>query len=169
MLKFVKACWQQDKDRRILWLPVLFGLGIALYFCCGQEPSKWQTLGVIEALIILAICFRRYPQILRVLGLIACIVAGFTIIQVKSLWLAQNQPNVPEETFYFKGKIAKIDTNYQGRLRFILSDIVDFDDHIYKGLYRVTQRSKSETPAVGDCVEMVGTISKFPTEVILRA
>ena len=167
MLEFVKECWQKDKDRRILWLPVLFGLGIALYFYCPQEPSKWATLGVIETLIISAVLFRHYPQILRLLGLVACLVAGFTCVQVKSIWLAQDMPDLPSETFYFKGKVAKIDTNYQGRLRLILKDIADFDDNIYKGMYRVTQRSKTAVPAIGDCVEMVGTISKLPTEVVV--
>ena len=52
MLKFIAECWQQDKTRHNLWLPVLFGLGIAIYFGLKAELSKWITLGLIEGLIV---------------------------------------------------------------------------------------------------------------------
>ena len=167
MMDFIRQCWDQDKNRRVLWLPVLFGLGIALYFSFSQEPSRWLTISVVEGLIVLSIIFRHYPKTLKFLGVLACVVAGFAFIQGKSIWLSSFNDKLPKETFYFKGKVEAIDTNYQGRPRFVLSNLEDFDGQVYKGLYRVTQRSKSEMAAVGSCVEMVGTISPLSKEVVV--
>src|SRR5258707_6526401 len=34
-----------EGDRRILWLPVFFGAGIALYFTPTVEPPRWPIRG----------------------------------------------------------------------------------------------------------------------------
>ena len=59
IVKYLQDNFQQDSDRRILWLPVLFALGIGIYFALSSEPSKWFTLALIEGLIVLAVLFRR--------------------------------------------------------------------------------------------------------------
>ena len=64
---FIKDSLCNNRDRFKLWFPVLFGLGIGLYFLPEQEPSKWFTLGMIEILILLAIIFRYHPTILKIL------------------------------------------------------------------------------------------------------
>ena len=38
------AAFAAENDRRILWLPVLFGSGIALYFALTVEPPPWLGL-----------------------------------------------------------------------------------------------------------------------------
>ena len=167
MLKFINENWQQDKTRRILWLPVLFGLGISIYFSLTHEISKWITLCLIEGLIVLAIIFRHHINILKIFGCLAIVLAGFTLVQIKSIWLSQNSSDLPKETFYFKGKIEKIDTNYQGRKRFILSNVTDFDNKSYLGKYRITQRSSKEDANIGECVEMVGKIMPLSKEVMV--
>ncbi|MGC2414276.1 MAG: hypothetical protein WA459_16455, partial [Stellaceae bacterium] len=44
------AAFAAEGDRRILWLPVFFGTGIALYFALTIEPALWigraATIGV---------------------------------------------------------------------------------------------------------------------------
>ncbi|MBR1948900.1 MAG: ComEC/Rec2 family competence protein, partial [Alphaproteobacteria bacterium] len=167
MLKIITDGWNKDKARRILWLPVLFALGISFYFSIGFESSKWITLGVIEGLILLAIIFRHHINILKIFGCMAIVLAGFTLVQLKSIWIAENYSKLPEDSFYFKGKIEKTDTNYQGRKRFILTDVKDFDGNLYKGKYRITQRSKKDDANIGDCVEMVGKIMPLSKEVMV--
>jgi len=48
-----------EGDRRILWLPVFFATGIALYFTPTVEPSWWLGLAATIVAIIPAIAFRR--------------------------------------------------------------------------------------------------------------
>lgn len=167
IVRYLQDNFQQDSDRRILWLPVLFALGIGIYFALSSEPSKWFILALIEGLIVLAVLFRRRIRILHILGLLAIVLAGFTVIQVKSIWLYSKPAEIPSETFYFKGQIAAVDINYQGRRRFILENIEDFKGNNYLGKYRVTQRSKKGNAKVGECVEMIGTISPLAKEVVV--
>lgn len=167
MISFIKACWQQDAARRILWLPVLFAIGIALYFSLKTEPSKWLTLSVIEALILAAVLFRRHIRILKVLGCFASVAAGFATVQIKAIWLDKTVAEPPAETFYFKGRIIGIDTNYQGRKRFIFDGIEDFDGNFYFGKYRITQRLKEDNAEIGQCVELIGQIKPLAKEVMV--
>lgn len=166
MLKFIKNCWLEDRQHHQLWIPVLFALGIGFYFMLYSEPSKWTTLAIIETLIIMAVLFRHRRQVLYVIGCFAIVVAGFTLIQIKAIWLSTASPQPPEQTSYYKGQIVAIDTNYQGRPRFVLNNLEDFDGNRYTGLYRITQRSYFRDISLGDCVELVGTISPLSTEVV---
>ena len=56
-----------EPERRKLWLPVFFGIGIGLYYLLPQEPSKWLTLSIIEGLILAAVILRYRQRILKVL------------------------------------------------------------------------------------------------------
>ena len=159
--------FKADTSRRILWYPVLFGCGIGLYFALKQEPSKWLTLCLIELLIIAAAFWRHHLRVLKVILALAVIVFGFAVVQIKSIYLYSAPADLPQEAFYFKGKIVGIDSNYQGRRRFILQDLEDFSGKIYAGRYRVTQRSKKGEAKIGECVEMIGSISPLSQEVVV--
>ncbi len=43
---------QEERERRILWLPVGFGLGIALYFALPSEPPLWATAAILPPAVI---------------------------------------------------------------------------------------------------------------------
>jgi len=48
-----------EGDRRILWLPVFFGTGIALYFTPTVEPPWWLGLAATTFLVLAGILLRR--------------------------------------------------------------------------------------------------------------
>src|SRR5438067_11645674 len=50
-----------EGDRRILWLPVFFGAGIALYFTPTAEPPRWLGLALTIAAILPAVLLRHRP------------------------------------------------------------------------------------------------------------
>ena len=82
MLELLISCWKSDYSRRILWLPVLFGCGIGSYFLLPEEPNKWITLWTVEALIVIAIIFRRRMRVLYYLAAIFVFVLGFAVIHL---------------------------------------------------------------------------------------
>ena len=51
----------QERSRWIPWVPVLFGIGIGVFFALPMEPSLWWGLGLAETLIFQALIFRRRP------------------------------------------------------------------------------------------------------------
>ena len=167
MIGFIKSCWEQDKLRRSLWMPVLFAFGIGIYFSLPVEPSKWVTLAIIETLIVLSIIFRHHRRVLYIFGVAGIVLFGFTTIQMKSIWLNDEEQSFSENAVYIKGKISAIDTNHQGRPRFILENATDFNNKPYSGKIRITQRAKNFNVDVGDCVEMAAVISPLSKEVMV--
>lgn len=158
MLELLISCWKSDYSRRILWLPVLFGCGIGSYFLLPEEPNKWITLWTVEALIVIAIIFRRRMRVLYYLAAIFVFVLGFAVIQLKSIYIGNFPHELYGKTSYLKGVITKIDTNYKGKQRFTFDELEDFEGNKYSGKYRIVQRSNDKVASVGDCVEQVGTI-----------
>src|SRR6266446_133993 len=70
-----------EGDRRILWLPVFFGAGIALYFTPTVEPPRWLGLAATIAAILPVILLRRWPAWRNALIAAAFCGAGLAIMQ----------------------------------------------------------------------------------------
>src|SRR5438874_1045960 len=70
-----------ESDRRILWLPVFFGTGIALYFTPTFEPPWWLGLAATFATIIPAIVLRHRSAWRNAMLALAFCAAGFAIMQ----------------------------------------------------------------------------------------
>jgi competence protein ComEC len=69
-----------EADRRILWLPVLFGGGIALYFALTVEPPIWLGLAVMLPAMAVAIAARKWPAWRAAALCVAVAAAGFVLI-----------------------------------------------------------------------------------------
>src|ERR1051325_1326643 len=70
-----------EGDRRILWLPVFFATGIALYFTPTVEPPWWLGLAATAAALIPAIVFRRRPVLRNTMLALAFCGAGLAVMQ----------------------------------------------------------------------------------------
>jgi len=65
-----------ERDRWPLWLPVLFGMGVALYFALPTEPSGWLIGAVLAASAGFAIACRRHKGWLPAAVALSTIAAG---------------------------------------------------------------------------------------------
>src|SRR5947207_14846329 len=70
-----------EGDRRILWLPVFFAAGIALYFTPTVEPPRWLGLAATIAAVLPAILLRRRPAWRNAAMAVAFCGAGLAIMQ----------------------------------------------------------------------------------------
>ena len=76
---------EAEQERWFLWLPVLFGAGIALYFPLPTEPSTWNALLPVAASLALLLAGKRqWPGALVTAGLLAlaCGVAAARVPQL---------------------------------------------------------------------------------------
>ena len=71
-----------QRGRWVLWLPVLFGLGIAVYFSLPAEPGRWPG-AVAAALLAAAWLLRRRAAAPALVGL-AALAAGFSLAQLRA-------------------------------------------------------------------------------------
>jgi competence protein ComEC len=82
---WVKA--EAGPGRLLPWVPVAFGVGIALYFSAVREPVMWVAASTAAVIVLAALLLRRswlFPYIL----LTAAIAAGFAAASWKSARIA---------------------------------------------------------------------------------
>lgn len=147
-----------EPNRRKLWLPVFFALGIGIYFLLSAEPSKWLTLGIVELIIVSAVLLRFHPRILRVLMCLGIVAGGFAWAQMQSIYTATRLGAVPPDKLYIRGQIIKVDHSQKGKLRLTLDSLQDFERHELKGRFRVTLRQKKGEYQAGQCVELIAKL-----------
>jgi competence protein ComEC len=80
-LAVVAEALAAEGDRRILWLPVFFGTGIAFYFTPTFEQPWWLGLAATIAAIIPAIVLRHRPELRNAALALAFCAAGLAIMQ----------------------------------------------------------------------------------------
>ncbi len=73
--------------RLILWLPVLFGAGILLYFGAAQEPSLAAACGLAAAIGLGAVLARAQPVTFAVLVALLALVSGFALARIHTAWV----------------------------------------------------------------------------------
>ncbi len=75
-------------DGRLLpWVPIAFGVGIALYFSADREPVVWLAVLVAVALFAVAFALRR-RKAFAVALMLAAIAGGFAVAAVRTAWVA---------------------------------------------------------------------------------
>ena len=155
MPTILKSNFYNEKNRWFLWIPVLFGIGIGTYFSLAFEPSVWWALSIFPLLFLLLV-FHNFKIVWLILLLI---VGGFVNAQLHALHAYSQTERIIEKKIYVSGRIDKLDKNYRGRTRLVLSDMKDFEDNPIVGRYRLSMIHKDSGLKTGDCVEMVAVVS----------
>ncbi len=155
----LRNCFLAEQNRWFLWLPVFFAAGIGIYFALLVEPSAWIILGLLEILLVAAWLLRRRPAGLRILFPLLLAVLGFANIQLKTIYLSRLEAPTADRKIYLSGRIDKLDANYRGKPRILLSDMKGFDGKAIAGRYRLTMVQKDPGLKAGDCVEMIAVVS----------
>ena len=75
------AALAAEGERRILWLPVFFGAGIALYFALTAEPPGWIGGTATLAAAALALVLRRRAGWREAAVALAFVASGFAVMQ----------------------------------------------------------------------------------------
>jgi competence protein ComEC len=81
---FAKAL-AAEGDRRMLWMPVFFGTGIALYFTLTIEPPLWIGLALASSVGAVAVSLRRWAAPRNAAIALAFVAAGFAVMQAARL------------------------------------------------------------------------------------
>ena len=147
-----------QNERLFLFVPVLFGLGIGIYFSLKFEPDFTFILPFV-ALLASATFLCRQKQIPYLFFLSILIVAlGFLSAKVETArMLGQRQFFKPNTITYLQGRIKQTDLSFKSKPRFLLENASDFKAPL-KGLYRITTNDK--TPhQIGDCVETAAVLT----------
>src|SRR5512134_3460089 len=87
---WLSAAFAAEHDRWILWLPVLIGIGIGLYFRLPAEPVPWLGAGALAGLCAAGFAFRGAAGFggFLLLIMLSTVAAGFAAAQVRTALVA---------------------------------------------------------------------------------
>ncbi|MBB5220710.1 competence protein ComEC [Amaricoccus macauensis] len=106
-----------------LWLPVLFGLGIALYFALPVEPGGWMLAALGVVLVLLAAAIRPAGQVARVALLLVLLPGiGFEVVALRARSVAAPVLAYPVVATV-SGRVVGLDRSASDRPRVLLDRV----------------------------------------------
>jgi competence protein ComEC len=144
---------EMDEGRGFLWLPVLFGFGILLYFALPREPSAVALAAMAIAFAGATVFTRHRTNAFRTMVALAAIASGTAAIKFRTDWVAA--PMLTHETTAaVTGWIAAREEAARGGMRLLLRvhELAGLSPEATPAFVRFTVRSQAEGFAVGDAI-----------------
>src|SRR4051812_6198884 len=82
------AIAETGAGRLLPWLPVAFGLGIAIYFTAEREPEWWAASALTIAGVVITFLARKRPIGFPVALVLTSVAAGFAVATLKTKQVA---------------------------------------------------------------------------------
>ncbi|MHA1108570.1 MAG: DUF4131 domain-containing protein [Alphaproteobacteria bacterium] len=111
----ILALFEGERARWALWLPVLFGAGIALYFSLPEEPAVWVGAVALSAALVSAVLSRRHLA-LQIFAWGAVVLAGgMTLAQFRTHWVAAPVLEKKISGAWVEGRVVRVQQRPKAR------------------------------------------------------
>jgi len=144
----------EDRDRWALWIPVLLGTGIGLYFSLEYEPGSWVGFLAAAGTAASWWLFRHEPRdSLAVVGLMV-VALGFWASQLRASLVAAPILTKSSKLAEVNGRVLSVESHKRGS-RIVLGNlnIEGLDAYATPTKVRITVSGKSEIQP-GDVVSV---------------
>lgn len=154
----------------VLWLPVLLGVGIGLYFAIPFEPDIRLVAGLFALFAVMAGIFwqKSYARVLFITLLV--IMSGVLRAEIRTIFIAA--PVLHEEIFFrpLQGTITDIQIKEKGE-KLVLGDVaIEGIEAAQTPKYiSISLKNMEEGLSVGDVVSLQATLFPPPTPVMPQA
>ncbi|GAA3852997.1 ComEC family competence protein [[Pseudomonas] carboxydohydrogena] len=149
-LRWIRA--ETGPGRLLPWIPVAFGVGIALYFTAAREPVAVVVVPVAGLACLLALAVRRRP-VFPYIALFAALLAGFATATLKTAWVSHTVLLTPVGSAALEGFVETHEERERTD-RFVLR-VTKMEAHRAPHLQRVRLSVRKGTaPAVGSYVTL---------------
>jgi competence protein ComEC len=150
---------EMEAGRGFLWLPVLVGTGILVYFALPSEPSLVALALATAALVAVAWRLRRRLVAFRLAAALAAIVAGTTLTTLRTITV-EAPVLTRETTAVVTGWVAERQAASRGgtRLRVAVHAIEGLAPERTPPAVRVTVRAGGDDIDVGDALTVLARL-----------
>lgn len=156
----------EERHNWFLWIPVLFGIGICLYFALPEEPSIWIGFGWAALSLILLSLFRKYTSIFLLAFIILIIGLGFVNAQWRAIRQASPIIPITERPASIIGTVIEVEHLPSGKRIFVAPrNIRGVPPSSMPKNIRLTVRTPDNGASPGDLVKIFGVISPPPEPV----
>jgi competence protein ComEC len=161
------AAFAAEHGRRILWLPVIFGSGIALYFSLTVEPAIWLGPAIVLITGLAALLARRLPAWRTVAFCLAVGAAGFTLIAITARERAAPMLDHRMGSVAVTGRVIDIDTMERGWRIIVAPDpLAGLDATQQPRRLRVHVTAASDLLSPGDRVSLKAMLYPVPGQTL---
>jgi competence protein ComEC len=149
-----------DSERWVLWLPVLFGLGIAIYFALAVEPPLWAGWGGSILAAVLARVLRGRPAGFALALGAAAVSAGFAVAGLRTELVAAPRLTDGIGPTHVTGRLALVESLEKGS-RVVLErlQISGLGPERMPERVRLTLRGKQPDFTAGDWIRVKAVLS----------
>jgi competence protein ComEC len=93
--------------RLLPWIPIAFGIGIAVYFSAEREPAWWAAVALAVGCATIVVLLRRRPVGLPVALALTAAAAGFAVATLKTLAIAHPVLALPATNVLIEGFVEQ--------------------------------------------------------------
>lgn len=151
-----------DFQRWPLWIPVFFGMGIALYFSLSFEPSVWWAVGGL-GFFIFALLISRLQLLRLSLLIFSVIVFGFSVALFRTYTLKTDMLHYALPTLFVEGTVQQVElkTTKKGKFyqRVILMDLQADTPETLPQKIRLTLKGNRERLWPGQRIRVLAKLS----------
>ena len=166
-LEWLRSCWIEDRPNRPLWIPVLLGLGIGLYFYLPTEPPLELVVSLPGLAVIAWWLGGRLRSHLRpALGVLACVALGFGLAGLRTLRADSPQVTAMERDVFVQGKVVAMEVGRKGGHRILLDSIVGEGEATRRLRLRLSIPRSQSHVAIGDWVQGRVDLKPLPAPVL---
>ncbi|MEK6746961.1 MAG: ComEC/Rec2 family competence protein [Pseudomonadota bacterium] len=162
--------FSKEHDRLVLWIPVLFGIGIGIYYLLPYEPDIWVISGFCSLFALLTALF--WNKSAGRLVFIAGLLVSLGILRAEISTQSAAAPILQEEVFFrsVQGNIDDIQIREKGE-KLILSNVeIDgFEESETPKRISVSLKKVEEGLNIGDKIQLNATLFPPPTPVLPKA
>jgi competence protein ComEC len=156
-----------EGERRLLWLPVFFGIGIGLYFDLKVEPLLWPAVAAAVAGVGSVFALRRHPVSYETALALTALAAGFALMR-ESAW-ERGAPMLQRHLgpVAVTGRVVDIDLAGKGWRIVIAPDPLPglgAGDQPHRLRLHIPQRSDELNP--GDRVSLKAMLYPVPAQIL---
>jgi competence protein ComEC len=167
LLTALSAALGAEADRRVLWLPVFFGTGIALYFSLTFEPPLWAGLAATIPATSAVLVLHRHPAWRAAVVALAFAAAGFAVMQEARV--SQGAPMLQRRMgpVALTGRVVDVDTVERGWRIVVAADpLPDLAASEQPRHLRIHIPATSDALRPGDRVSLKAKLYPVPAQIL---
>jgi competence protein ComEC len=165
--RWLGAALAAEHERLILWLPVFFGIGIALYFTLTVEPPVWVGAGAAVTGAVAGLLLRRIPSWRAPVWCLTIVAAGFALITETARERTAPMLDRRLGPVAVTGRVMDIDTVARGWRVVIAPDTVPgLDPNLQPRRLRIHIGATSDLLSPGDRVSLKTMLYPVPGQTL---
>ena len=114
--------WESERDRWLIWTPVLLGLGVAAYFLLPFEPRMSSGILLFGLSVALGFAVRHRPAMARFAAVLAMVAGGFLAAELRTSMVAAPVLHAPIGPALISGRVVEVQLQ-EKNARILLEDV----------------------------------------------